>query len=137
MITVVIPALNEEETIGSVIDFAFSYDKVSEVIVVDDKSIDNTVEIAGAHSAKVIISDILGKGASMKEGVEHATNELLIFLDGDINPYPHFTLQLLAEPLLNYKAEFVKSTFSRNAGRVTELVAKPLLSFLFPQPGAL
>ncbi|MBK8152591.1 MAG: glycosyltransferase [Saprospiraceae bacterium] len=131
MITVIIPTLNEEENIGSVVSFAKSFKNVSEVLVVDDKSIDNTVPIALNGGAKVITSTKLGKGASMKDGILYASNEILVFLDGDIDPYPEDTINLLTEPILTKRADFVKSKFNRNAGRVTELTAKPLLSIFF------
>lgn len=133
MITVIIPTLNEEEHIASVIKFAKEQPNVSEVIVVDDKSLDKTVNIALDNGAKVITSTKLGKGASMKDGILCSKNEIIAFLDGDIDPYPHYTIKLLTDPLLEGDAEFVKSSFSRNAGRVTELVAKPLLSIFFPE----
>ncbi len=132
MITVIIPVLNEEEHIASVINFAKTQQNVNEVIVVDDKSLDRTVYIARQTGAKVITSTKLGKGASMKDGVLCSSNEIIAFLDGDIDPYPHYTIKLLTDPILQGEAEFVKSSFSRNAGRVTELVAKPLLSIFFP-----
>lgn len=132
MISVIIPTLNEEETIASVVDFAKKQPHVSEVIVVDDKSQDKTVSIARQHGATILTSTILGKGASMKDGVLFAKNDIVAFLDGDIDPYPHHTIKLLAEPILNGEVDFVKSSFNRNAGRVTELVAKPLLSIFFP-----
>lgn len=132
MITVIIPTLNEEENIASVVNFAKAQPHVSEVIVVDDKSLDKTVSIAQESGAKVITSTKLGKGASMKDGVLYATNDVIVFLDGDINPYPHYTIQLLTDPILQDEVDFVKSSFNRNAGRVTELVAKPLLSIFFP-----
>lgn len=132
MVTVIIPVLNEAETIENVIKFAFENENVSEVIVVDDKSFDETVVKATAAGAKVITSTKLGKGASMKEGMLCATNEILIFLDGDIDPYPPNTIRDLTDPIINDTHDFVKATFGRNAGRVTELVAKPLLNILFP-----
>ncbi len=133
MISVVIPALNEEEHIASVIRFARSGPKVSEVIVVDDQSLDRTASIAKQQGAKVITSMRPGKGTSMKDGVLSARNETIVFLDGDIEPYPEGTIELLSEPILKKEADFVKSTFPRNAGRVTELVAKPLLALFFPE----
>lgn len=133
MITVIIPTLNEEETIAQVVQFARSQPHVTEVIVVDDKSQDRTVKLALDSGARVITSTKLGKGASMRDGVMCASNEILVFLDGDIDPYPHFTVKLLSDPLLHEEADYVKSTFGRNAGRVTELVAKPLLSIFFPE----
>lgn len=132
MITVIIPALNEGKTIKQVIQHCLDESLVSEVIVIDDRSEDDTVEIAEAAGAKVIISASRGKGISMKEGVDAAQNELLVFLDADIDPYPENTIKKLSEPLLNNEADFVKGAFARNAGRVTELVAKPLLTILFP-----
>ncbi len=132
MITVIIPALNEENTVAKVVMLALSTSAVTEVIVVDDKSLDNTVEEARKAGARVITSTKLGKGASMKDGVLCATNEVLVFLDADITTYPADVVTLLAAPLLEDKADFCKSYFSRQAGRVTELVAKPLLSILYP-----
>lgn len=133
MITVIIPALNEEKTIGHVIDIVKNNPEVNEILVVDDKSKDNTVEIAKKHGAKVLTSNKLGKGTSMKDGVLYASNEMIVFLDADITTYPTNIVELLCRPLLNDQADFVKSYFSRQAGRVTELVAKPLLSILLPK----
>ncbi|HVZ96186.1 MAG TPA: HAD-IB family phosphatase [Chitinophagaceae bacterium] len=132
MISVIIPVLNEEKTIAKVVRFCFSNKLVNEVIVVDDNSEDSTAQIAAAEGAKVIASNIRGKGISMKEGVAAASNELLVFLDGDIDPYPDETISALTRPLISHTADFVKGTFGRNAGRVTELVAKPLLNIFFP-----
>ncbi len=135
MITVIIPALNEVDTIDKVVAFARSAPDVTEVLVIDDKSLDNTVFQAKSAGATVITSTRLGKGASMKDGLLCAKNELLVFLDGDIHPYPEETIQRLMAPLIRDEADFVKSCFSRNAGRVTELVARPLLNILFPDLG--
>lgn len=132
MVTVIIPTLNEEENIASVVNFAKNQPHVNEVIVVDDKSLDKTVSIAQNCGAKVITSTKLGKGASMKDGILCANNDIIAFLDGDIDPYPPYTIKLLTDPILKGDVDFVKSTFNRNAGRVTELVAKPLLSIFFP-----
>lgn len=132
MISVIIPALNEEKTIGHVVRLAKRSEGVSEVIVVDDKSHDNTVTEAQEAGGVVITSTKLGKGASMKDGVLYASNEVIVFLDADITTYPENIIHLLTEPICNGTVEFTKSFFSRQAGRVTELVAKPLLSILYP-----
>ncbi|HEU4858806.1 MAG TPA: glycosyltransferase, partial [Chitinophagaceae bacterium] len=131
MISVIIPALNEEKTIGNVIKFCLNDPLVAEVIVVDDKSTDNTAQVAFKSGAKVVVSEIRGKGISMKDGIREAYNELIVFLDGDIDPYPVKTIRNLVDPILDGKADFVKGAFARNGGRVTELVAKPLLNILF------
>jgi len=132
MLSVIIPALNEEKTIANVVSFCLRNPLVNEVIVVDDTSEDDTAILSARAGAKVIISAQRGKGISMKEGIDASSNNLLIFLDGDIDPYPEETINLLTQPLLQDEADFVKGTFSRNAGRVTELVAKPLLDIFFP-----
>jgi phosphoserine phosphatase SerB len=133
MITVIIPALNEAQTIAQVVTFCFKSRHVSEVIVVDDNSADQTVRLAAEAGARVLVSKKMGKGFSMKEGILEATNELILFLDGDINPYPDLTIENLSLPILEDRADFVKGSFVRNAGRVTTLVAKPLLSIFYPE----
>lgn len=85
MITVIIPVLNESQTIQYVVNFAMQSAGVTEVIVVDDGSIDGTPEIAASSGARVITSTLLGKGASMSDGIQAATNEFLVFLDGDLS----------------------------------------------------
>jgi glucosyl-3-phosphoglycerate synthase len=132
MITVVIPALNEEKTVGKVVRLAKESAHVTEVVVVDDKSMDNTVEEARKEGAVIITSTKLGKGTSMKDGVSVAKNEIIAFLDADIVTYPENVIELLTKPLLTDEADFVKSFFTRQAGRVTQLVAKPLLTILNP-----
>lgn len=132
MITIIIPALNEEKTIASVINHCRSNSIVSEIIVVDDKSFDNTVKHAQAAGAKVITSTCIGKGASMKDGLLCAKNDIVVFLDGDIDPYPEKMIEQMTAPIIQDEFDFIKATFARNSGRVTELVAKPLLSMFFP-----
>lgn len=136
MITVIIPALNEQDTIGEVVKFCYAEPLVSEVIVVDDLSTDKTVEVAKAAGASVLTSAKRGKGTSMKEGISASANQLLVFLDADINPYPVNTIKNLVQPLIDNEADFVKGAFARNAGRVTELVAKPLLKIFYPELAA-
>lgn len=133
MVTVIIPALNEEHTIAEVVKFCFREPLVNEVIVVDDQSDDKTRERAKAAGATVLLSKIRGKGISMKEGILSATNKLLVFLDADIHPYPSNTIRNLIQPLIDNEFDFVKAAFARNAGRVTELMARPLLKIFYPE----
>ncbi|TDO27968.1 HAD-IB family phosphatase [Sediminibacterium goheungense] len=132
MITIIIPALNEEKTIAKVVNYCWSKPLVSEIIVVDDQSFDKTVQYATEAGARVITSTRIGKGASMKDGMLCAQNEIIVFLDGDIDPYPDKMIEQMTAPLIHNEYDFIKATFSRNSGRVTELVAKPLLSMFFP-----
>jgi Haloacid Dehalogenase superfamily, subfamily IB, phosphoserine phosphatase-like len=132
MISVIIPAINEDKTIGSVVKIAKSDPRVTEVIVVDDKSFDNTVREAKLAGANVITSTKIGKGASMRDGLLVSSQDIVVYLDADLGKLDADAVNILAEPLLSDQADFVKAKFSREAGRVTELVAKPLLSLLFP-----
>ena len=132
-VSVVIPVLNEEKTIGRVVRSARKNKGVGEVIVVDDDSADATFAEAVKSGARVFKSSVLGKGYSMREGLAAAKNDVIVFLDGDIGNYESDIVEKLAEPVLRGRCDFVKGTFSRDAGRVTELVAKPLLSILFPE----
>lgn len=133
MVTVIIPALNEEATIENVILLAKQHKNVSEIIVVDDQSMDDTVLIARQHHVRLVTSTSLGKGNSMREGMMLAKNEIIVFLDADIPNYNADIIELLTQPLINDEADFVKSYFDRQAGRVTEILVKPLLEFFFPQ----
>ena len=133
MVSVIIPALNEESSIAKVIGIAKKCKHVNEVIVVDDHSFDNTVDFAKKAGASVIMSTKLGKGASMLDGLLVSTNDVVAYIDADIENYEHNLIDMLVKPIFEEGYDFVKSTFKRQAGRVTELAAKPLLSLLFPQ----
>lgn len=132
-VSVIIPVLNEEQSIGKVVELVKRSKFVDEIIVIDDNSEDNTAEEAKKHGAKVFVSAVRGKGYSMKEGLHYAKNDILVYLDGDIGNYEDDIVEKLVYPILYEGYDFVKSTFDREAGRVTELVAKPLLGILFPQ----
>src|SRR5665648_399052 len=84
MITVIIPVLNESPTIASVVQFASKANGVTEVIVIDDGSIDGTPDEARSAGARVVTSTLLGKGASMEDGMWAAQNDILLYLDGDL-----------------------------------------------------
>ena len=132
MISAIIPTYNEEENIKTVIDICKENKNVTEIIVVNNLSTDRTEEIAKNEGAKVIFCDKQGKGYAMEAGIKQAQNECIVFLDGDISDYSDDVIQTLTEPILERNVDFVKATFDREGGRVTELVAKPLLKLLFP-----
>ena len=131
-VTVIIPAFNEEENIVNVINLSKRCELVDEIIVVDNLSTDNTHKIAKEQNVTVVRCNQQGKGYAMETGLKHATNEILVFLDADISNYGNDVLMKLIYPIYEENFDFVKSTFDRVGGRVTELVAKPLLKLLFP-----
>lgn len=133
MITVIIPTLNEEKRIGEIIRYVKTKAIVSEIIVIDDGSTDDTFAIAKAEGAKVYLSSLLGKGASMHDGLGRSKNEKVLFLDGDIFNFSHDLVDKMVQPLISEEADFVKGKFNRASGRVTELTAKPLLKIFFPE----
>lgn len=131
--SVIIPALNEEKCIAKVIKRIKESTLVDEIIVVDNNSTDKTNEIANSLGVKTIICSKKGKGYAMEAGLKIATGDIIVFADADIQNYQKGFIDDMITPILNKKADFVKSSFEREGGRVTELVAKPLLELLFPK----
>jgi glucosyl-3-phosphoglycerate synthase len=132
-VSVVIPALNEAARIASVVRHALSDPATAEVIVIDDSSIDDTAALARAAGAIVHTSSMLGKGASMQDGVGLVRCEWVAFLDGDLAGLRDGLITELCRPLVRNEADFVKARFGRSGGRVTELTAKPMLKVFFPE----
>jgi glucosyl-3-phosphoglycerate synthase len=132
-VSVIIPVLNESETIASVVQLARRSPVVDEVLVIDDGSIDGTPERARAAGAQVVTSTMLGKGASMDDGMRVARNEILVYLDGDLQNLVPDLVERMTQPIIDNVADFVKAKFTRTAGRVTVLTAKPLLRTYFPE----
>jgi glucosyl-3-phosphoglycerate synthase len=132
MVTVIIPALNEEKTIRQVIRQAKRNEQVNEIIVVDDMSTDDTIAEARKEDVKVITSTHVGKGDAMREGLLMAKNEILVFLEADLPSFEEDVVGKLTAPLIRDEADFVKSYFERQSGRMAEILAKPLLGTFFP-----
>jgi len=132
-VTVVIPVLNESARVASVVRLALKSRRVGEVIVVDDGSIDDTPELAQAAGARVFTSTFLGKGGSMEEGLAEARHDTILYLDGDLAGLGDDLVERVTGPVLNGEVDFVKARFSRRAGRVTLLTARPLLQTYFPE----
>jgi glucosyl-3-phosphoglycerate synthase len=149
-VSVCIPARNEEKTIGSIVgsvlrNFGAGHggaELVDEVVVVDDGSADSTAAIAEAAGAKVVRigGTGRGKGEAMTVAVESSFGDVVLFLDGDVEPFPpHFVTGLLG-PALTMDAGLVKPSYMRplngvpnEGGRVNELAARPIISLLFPE----
>ena len=132
-LSVIIPARNEEKSIRKVIKIVKQNPDVDEIIVVDNNSTDKTSVLANNEGAKVIFCKEQGKGYAIEKGLLEAKNEIVVFIDADINNYSKDLIKTLSDPIINDDIDFVKSMFQRTGGRVTELVAKPLLDILFPE----
>jgi len=69
----------------------------------------------------------------MRDGFYYSTGEIITFFDADIKNISSDFIKGLYQPILDGEADFVKGSFGRKAGRVTELVAKPLLRMFYPE----
>lgn len=121
MISVIIPALNEARTVASVVQFARRAAGVGEVLVVDNGSIDGTPELAARAGAVVLTGSLQGKGASMADGLKAACHDVLLYLDADLAGLRPDLIERMTHPIFEGRADFVKASFVRSAGRVTAL----------------
>jgi glycosyltransferase involved in cell wall biosynthesis len=105
-ISVIIPALNEQDSIGLVIkDIPKSL--VDEIIVVDNGSTDDTAHIARDAGARVVREPVRGYGAACLKGIANvASPDIIVFLDGDYSDFPEEIAQLI-EPLIQGTADLV------------------------------
>lgn len=136
VVSVCLPARNEAETVGTIVARIVELDAVDEVVVVDDGSTDGTAWVAEEAGAAVVPADGSGKGAALATGLEAAKGDLLVFCDADLLDFdPRWVVRLL-EPLVDRDSQvgFVKARYERagEGGRVTELVARPVIDLLFP-----
>src|ERR1700757_2897003 len=106
-ITVIIPCLNEEQGIETVL--RAMPDFVDEVIVVDNNSTDRTSEVAAALGAKVVREEVRGYGRSYKRGFAESIGDIIITLDGD-HSYPVDAISYLIEAFLHLEVDFLNAS---------------------------
>ncbi len=114
LVSVIIPALNEEEPIFAVVSEIHETCIPSEVIVVDNGSSDGTAERAQAAGARVVVEPHRGYGRACQAGVNAISNdcEVIVFLDGDGSDCPEFMSQLV-QPILANTQDFVIGSRTR------------------------
>jgi glucosyl-3-phosphoglycerate synthase len=152
-ISVCLPARDEESTIGQIVasvrrNLVEHASLVDEVVVIDDHSTDATAEVAQWEGARVLlVDDVLpdvpagsGKGNALWLSLHACEGDILCWLDADVRNFgSHFVTRLLEPLLIDPSIGFVKGYYRRplhseatGGGRVTELMARPVISALFP-----
>jgi glucosyl-3-phosphoglycerate synthase len=157
-ISVVLPARDEEETVGTLVAglrerWMHRVPLVDELVVLDSDSTDATAAVARAAGADVVATtDVLpshgtrpGKGEALWKSLAATTGDLVVFLDADLlGDVTHYVPGLLAPLLADPQVLYVKGCYTRplevdgisvpaGGGRVTELTARPLLNALWPE----
>jgi glucosyl-3-phosphoglycerate synthase len=158
-VSLVVPARNEAATVGDVVTrvreaLMETTDLLDEIVVIDSDSTDDTYAVAEGAGASVyraaeIRPDLgvaVGKGEAMWKSLFVTTGDVLVFMDADLLDWDtHFVPGLLGPLLLRPEIALVKGYYERpladgsdesgafEGGRVTELVARPVLNLLFPE----
>ncbi|MEU6096609.1 glucosyl-3-phosphoglycerate synthase [Streptomyces sp. NPDC047079] len=162
-VSVVLPALNEEETVGEIVavirhDLMQQVPLVDEIVVVDSGSTDRTSEVAAAAGATVVHRDAVlpripavpGKGEVLWRSLLVTRGDIVCFVDADLREFSSDFVSGIVGPLLTDPGvDLVKAMYDRplalagerasgttaagQGGRVTELMARPLLNMHWPQ----
>ena len=105
-ISVIIPAYNEEESLPHVLN-DLPQDRLHQIIVIDNRSTDQTADVARANGATVVYEKRQGYGQACLAGMAELENpDIVVFLDGDYSDYPE-EIDLLVEPILKGEADFI------------------------------
>ena len=153
-VSVVLPALNEEETVGEIVsvirhDLMQQVPLVDEIVVVDSGSTDRTSAVAAAAGARVVHRDdilpripaVPGKGEVLWRSLLVTSGDIVCFVDADLKEFSSDFVSGIVGPLLTDPGvDLVKAMYDRplagtggQGGRVTELMARPLLNMHWPQ----
>lgn len=156
-ISLCLPTLNEEKTIGKEViifksEMMERYPLLDEIAVIDSGSTDMTLEVAKNFGADTYLaSDILpnlepkrGKGENLWKAIYQLKGDIIVYVDADIsNIHPRFVYGLIAPLIYRDEVKYVKGFYDRplalsggvrstGGGRVTEILVRPLFSLFFP-----
>ncbi|SFI66293.1 glucosyl-3-phosphoglycerate synthase [Streptosporangium canum] len=152
-VSVVLPARDEAETVGEIVtairrDLMEAVPLVDELVVIDSRSVDDTAVRAARAGARVIAQDDIlpdlkpmdGKGEALWKSLAATSGDLLVFIDADLREFrTSFVTGLLGPLFADPVVAYVKGCYDRplqnvqsGGGRVTELVARPLLNLHWP-----
>jgi nucleotide-binding universal stress UspA family protein len=157
-VSLVFPALNEAETIGAIVrrareELIEQHPLVDELLVMDSASTDETREIAAAEGARVAVHpDVLtrygsyrGKGEALWKSLYETSGDIVAWADSDVrNWHPRMVYGTIGPLLAEERLQYVKGYYRRpiveggvlkegGGGRVTELVARPLINLFYPE----
>lgn len=158
-ISLCLPTLNEEKTIGKEIlimrsELMQRAPLIDEIVVVDSGSSDRTLEIARSYGAETYeavnifpdLENYMGKGENLWKALYITRGDIIVYLDADIKNIHHrFAYGLIGPLLMNRQIKFTKAFYDRpistgnnklrptGGGRVTELVIRPMFSLFFPE----
>ncbi|CAM5255670.1 glucosyl-3-phosphoglycerate synthase [Streptomyces avidinii] len=155
-VSVVLPALDEEATVGAIVEVirrelieGLPVPLVDELVVIDSGSTDRTAEVAAKAGARVVHRDdvlpripaLPGKGEVLWRSLLATEGDIVCFVDADLRDFSAAFVSGIVGPLLtDPDVQFVKAMYDRplgdtpgQGGRVTELVARPLLNLHWPQ----
>lgn len=157
-ISLCLPTLNEEKTIGKEViifksELVDRYPLLDEIAVIDSGSDDQTREIAANFGADVYLADDIlpglekkkGKGENLWKAIYQLEGDIIVYVDADIsNIHPRFVYGLVAPLIYREEVKYVKAFYDRplavsgsvrpsGGGRVTEILIRPLFSLYFPE----
>jgi glucosyl-3-phosphoglycerate synthase len=157
-VSLVLPTLNEAETIGAIVrlarrDLMERHHLIDELLVMDSNSVDETRNIAEAEGARVAIhqhvltqyGSFAGKGEALWKSLYETSGDIVVWADSDVkNWHPRMAYGTLGPMIAEERIQYVKGYYRRpiveggvlkegGGGRVTELVARPLINLLYPE----
>jgi glucosyl-3-phosphoglycerate synthase len=157
-VSLVLPTLNEEETIGVIVERARRelmerHELIDELLVIDSDSTDRTREVAAGAGARVVIHQQVlpshgsypGKGEALWKSLYETSGDIVVWADTDVrNWHPRMVYGTVGPLIAEERIQYVKGYYRRpiveggllkegGGGRVTELVARPLINLFFPE----